>query len=254
MANNTIDRELISAIEKANKLGINIITDGTRPSAKCLSIMINEDVLGGVNQVAFEMVGENGETINRRSPFTWEMNKENFLKWIAVAYKQPLKRINQVIARMVRLMPLEKFDALRRIENLERKTIEMLRNELAVLGINPKGITLPMLSHLELIYGGIIGRPHGDEMFLDTMFDMVIEGIYKPDKCRSCRYCDNDGEKRFCRNPLNEGFSLPMDTTIGNIITDFPDLQVRVVGTKGYAYTKYIPGNQKTCEYYNRRF
>lgn len=251
---NTIDRELIDSIEKANKLGINIITDGSQPSAKCLSISIVEDLPGGVNQVEFEMIGSNGETVSIRSPFTWEMTKEEFLKWVEVAYKQPLRRINRIIAKMVRLMPIEKFDALRRVPNLEKKVIEMLRNEFAFLGINPKGITLPMLSHLELIYGGMFNRAEGIERFLDTIFDMVIEGIYRPDKCRSCKHCVHTENGRRCENFRNEGFSLPMDTKLGNIIDNFADLTVRKVGKKGYAYTKYIPENQKSCAYYKRRF
>lgn len=254
--NNTIDRDLIRAIEKANKIGINIITDGSQPSAKCLSISIKSDVPGGVNQVAFEMVGKDGETVSIRSPFTWEMTREEFLAWAEKSYRYPLKNINRTIARMVRLMDIERFDALRRITNLEKRIIEMLRNEFAFLNINPKGITLPMLSHLELIYGGVnmMNRKDGIERFIDTLFNMVIEGIYRPDKCRSCKNCkyDCDG-KRYCKNPVTE-FSLPMDTTIGNIISDFPDLQVRVVGKRGYAYTKYIPENQRTCEFYRRRF
>lgn len=251
---NTIDTELIAAIEKANKLGINIITDGSKPSAKCLSISIIDDVPGGVNQVAFEMVGKDGETTSIRSPFTWEMNKEKFLEWVSMANKSPLRRINRTLSKMIRLMPMEKFDALRRITNLEKRFIEMMRNEFAFLGINVKGVNLPMLHHLTLIYGGIFDRKGGTERFLDAILDMVIDGIYRPDRCRSCRYClDYSSGLRYCNCMRNE-FSLPLDTTIGSVVNEFPDLSIQKVGNSGYAKTHYIPENQKSCAYYKRRF
>ena len=252
---NTIDGTLINAIEKANRLGINIITDGSQPSAKCLSISITEDVPGGVNQVAFEMIGKDGETVSIRSPFTWEMDKKHFLEWIEVAYKQPLRGINRTIAKMVRLMPIDRFDSLRRITNLEKKTVEMLRNELAFLGVNPKGVTLPMLHHLVLIYGGVFNRREGTEKFLDTIFSMVIEGIYRPDKCRSCRRCiyHEDG-MRECASVKNPGFSIPLSTELGAVIDSFPDMWVSIKGKHRIALTKYIPEDQKSCVYYKRRF
>ena len=251
---NTIDVELIRKIKKANKLGINVITDGSTPSAKSLSIVITDDAIGGASQIFFDMISENGEITSLPSPFTWAMTREKFIEFVEISNKFVLRKIYQTLSRMVRMMPIEKFDILRRIPDLQNQVIKYLYDELAFLGIKPRGISLPMMLHVEMMYGGpLLTHDEGIEHLINDLFDMVIEKRYIPDKCRSCKFCryDDDG-RRYCDNP-GTVFSIPMDTTIGNIIDAFPDLQIRVNANQGYAYTKYIPGYQKNCSVHKRR-
>ena len=127
MAHNTINGEMISIIKKVNAIGVNVITDGSAPSAKCLTVII-DDNCPGMKQYKFPILNDKGETKNIPSPFTWVMDKSTFLRWSNIATHGMFKMMNQVLAEIVQEMNVDDFDSLRQISKLETAMIAYFRN------------------------------------------------------------------------------------------------------------------------------
>lgn len=254
MAHNTINGEMISIIKKVNAIGVNVITDGTDPSAKCLTIII-DDNCPGIKQYEFPVVDDNGNSKNVPSPFTWVMDKSMFLTWSNIATKGMFKTINKVISEIVAEMPVGDFDLLRQIPNLESRMIEFFRYEMKQGNIPFKGFNNPALYHIAMIYGGIFHQHRGIKSLIEDLIKMVSLNKYIRNKCRTCMFhrFTNDGTGHRCGGISVDDFRIEGADAISMQVGAnlFPDA---TVDRNGYLHSRYILGNIEKCDGYHRRF
>lgn len=239
-------------VKKAESMGIHVILDGSEPSVKALSIIVNDDEFAGIRQHSFDIIDDDNTSKSIPSPFTWEMDTTSFMKWAETATHGIMSDINIALANVVRAMSVNDFDIVRRISNLEKEAVDLLRTDCKYAGINLKGLKPAALLHLSMIYGGIIHRQKGIERIIWDVITMVVMGKYIPDKCRTCMFCKhtNEGTGRYCKSPLIDSFTLPDGFTFGEGLNEYPDF----IAKRGKVMTRFITGHIKECDGYHRRF
>lgn len=253
MARNTINGEMISTIKKVNAIGVNVITDGSAPSAKCLTVVI-DDNCAGMKQFKFPILNDKGETKNVPSPFTWVMDRATFLRWANIATHGMFKMMNQVISEIVTEMQVDDFDSLRQIPKLESAMIAYFRQEMKSVGIPFKGFNNPAMRHVAMIYGGIFHQKQGIKNLIEDLIKMIIFGKYTRNKCRTCFFhkITKDGTGHFCRCSTIDGFKVDgsgVSLDAGAIL--YPDISL---DKNGVLHSRYILGNIEKCDGYYRRF
>lgn len=249
---NTYDT-LSKLISKVNSLGIHTIEDGQRHTEKALTVIITREK--GVKEMVPCRFVRDDEVITGHSPFTWRLSEREFIEWAKTATSQPYAMINRIIAKMIREMTVEGFEHLRRHENLEDEMYSYLCQDLTEIGLGKIKFTQGSLVHLTVIYGGLLHRERGVELFIEQLFNMILCEEFIPDRCRTCMSCKNTskGTRRYCRSLLNEGFVIPDGINVGELVTSFPDIKVKEYKKYASALTRYIPGPIKDCEFYTRR-
>lgn len=245
--------EISKLIDATTTLGIHVIEEGQRHTEKALTVIITK------RKSVKEMMPcrwlKDDEVISGRSPFTWKLSEEEFIDWARVATSQPFAMFNKSIAKLVRDMDVESFEALRKHENLEDEMYSFLQEELVYSGLGRIKFTHGALVHLSLIYGGLLHREKGVELFIEQLMNMTLQQQFIPDRCRSCMNCKytNKGTGRYCRSLLNEGFVIPSDINVSELVDSFPDIKIKEYRRYRTALTRYIPGDIKDCEFYIRR-
>lgn len=251
--NNTYET-ISNMIKRVNALGISVLEESERAPMKTLSITIVEKK-GIKEMIPFKYI--DGDDIREaRSPFTWRLSREEFIEWATTATSRPFATIYKVVAKIIREMDIEDFNRLRIRSNLWEEMKKYFYEELSYTGFRKVSLTsAPALTHLTLIYGGLLNRNQGLENFVSNLFDMVLSGQVKHDRCRSCMWCKNKNDGgHICKNPLKEGFVIPSDMKVGEVINNFPDLKIQKFGDYKEYVTSWVPTEQPSCEYYNRRW
>ena len=250
---NTTYEELAKLIEKVTALGIHVIEDGQRHTEKAMTVIITEE--NGIKEMIPFKTIKDDEVVTGLSPFAWRLDKNEFIKWARVATSQPFAMFNKSLAKLVRLMTVESFESLRKHEHLEDEMLKYIIRELDYTGIGKIKLSKPALFHLTLIYGGLLHREKGIELFIEQLMNMCLSKEFIPDRCRSCKFCKltDKGTMRYCWNPLNEGFVIPRDILVGKLAESFPDIKIKQYQKYNEAVTRYIPGDIKDCEFYIRR-
>lgn len=239
MSTNTI----FNLIQKVTRLGIDVLfTDSKRIVAQAATIRI-VDGTDICRQIPFVIEGN-----DVMSPFAWEMSEDVFMKWGQRAVKQPYKRLNKVVANMIRTMDVQTFDLLRQTPDLFDKVIYELRHHMADVHISVGHFSRPALLHLTHIFGGM--NEEKLRYFISRLFLDVLNSQHTVDKCSSCSHYRIRHGKRYC---VYGGFELPEDMRISQVINEFPDVYVERTGKRYRAFTNYIPGPQD-CDMHYRRF
>lgn len=245
--------ELSKLIQKVSALGIHVIEDGQRHTEKAVTVIITKEK--GIKEMMPCRFVRDDEVISGRSPFTWRLSEAEFIEWAKTATSQPYAMINRIIVKMVRNMTVDSFEHLRCHENLEDEMYSFLCQDLTEIGLGKIKFTQGSLFHLTLIYGGLLHREKGVELFIEQLMNMILCDEWIPDKCRTCMFCKNTskGTHRYCHSLLNEGFVIPDGINVGELVTSFPDIKVKEYKKYASALTRYIPGTVKECEFYTRR-
>lgn len=245
--------EIARLIEKVSALGIHVIDEGQHHTEKALTVIITRHK--GIKEMMPCRWVTDDELFTARTPFTWKLSETEFIEWAKVATSQPYAMFNRIIAEMVRDMDVESFEALRKHEHLEDEMFSYLRQDLAEIGLGKIKFTQGALIHLTMIYGGLLHRELGIEQLVEQLMNMVLANEFIPDRCRSCMSCKytNKGTRRYCRSLLNEGFVIPSDINVGELVDNFPDIKIKEYRKYRTALTRYIPSDIKNCEFYTRR-
>lgn len=245
--------KIAKLIEKVSALGIHVIDEGQHHTEKALTVIITRHK--GVKEMMPCRWVTDDELFTARTPFTWKLSEEEFIEWANKATTQPYAMINRIIAKLVRDMDVASFEALRKHEHLEDEMLSYFRQDLTEIGLGKIKFTQGALIHLTVIYGGLLHRELGIEQLVEQLMNMVLCGELIPDKCRSCMSCKytTKGTRRYCRSLLNEGFVIPSDINVGELVDNFPDIKIKEYRKYRTALTRYIPDDIKNCEFYTRR-
>lgn len=245
--------ELSKLIQKVSALGIHVIEDGQRHTEKALTVIITKEK--GIKEMMPCRFVRDDEIISGHSPFTWRLSEREFIEWANKATSQPYAMINKSIAKLVREMDVESFEHLRRHEKLEDELYGFIREDLTEIGLGKVKFSTGALLHLTVIYGGLLHRNRGVDQLIEQLFNMALSNEFMPDRCRSCINCKytNKGTGRYCRSLLNEGFVIPSDINVGELVDSFPDIKIKEYRRYRTALTRYIPGDIKACEFHIRR-
>jgi hypothetical protein len=247
-------KEISKLIQKVSALGISVIDYGQRHSEKALTVIIVKE--NGIKEMMPYRFVKNDELFTGKSPFTWKLGEDEFVKWAKIATTEPFAMFNKCIAEIVKFMSVEDFEKLRRHEKLETEMNKYLYDELMNAGIGRVKLTKPALLHLSFIYGGLINRKEGIIQLISDLMDCVLEGHFIPDKCRSCMFCKMTpykGTGRKCMSPMNEGFVIPSKSEFEDVLDKYPDINFKKAVKEGEGTTRFIPWRQKICDNYIRR-